>query len=208
VDPNRTAVEIGPDEQLERTARHEAGHICVGLALGHTVNGGTVRPGTEAWGCTLIRSPSVDWRTLEASRPFAMWAPGAQRFVTNRVIMTMAGETAELVLLPRAGRYHPPMRERALQITAEMPAVTAPEIAAVLEEQTNAPGVESDAAHVASLAWAGFGSDWASAGAFLQFCEAQTRAMVAYEAGRIERLASVLESDGTVDGDQIAALLG
>jgi hypothetical protein len=192
-----------------RTRIHEASHVAVARCFGWQLGPMTAAAGLHSEGCALFTVPGVPadvFARMDASRPFTLWEPELRRTLETRVMVSMAGEVGALLLMPRAGRYIPPVRERAVALAASLPEPSAQAVAEV-RELADSPTADTDAHAVAQLAWAGFGSDYASAGMFLQFAEAQTRAIVDQEADRIRRLADVLAERATLTGQAAETVL-
>jgi hypothetical protein len=197
---------VSNDDQRRRTAVHEAGHCLAAHALGWPVRGVTVDGGTEAQGACSAVPPLMERGTFgrETCAPFVLWRPQARQFAEGQALYRMAGEIAELTLIPRAGRSVP-LPEQAAQIAAGLPE-TSPAAVADLAAIVSTPS-DSDARAMALLAWGCFGPDWAGMGAWLGWMEASARAVVGHHAAEIERLAGVLAERGTLDGSAIAAVL-
>lgn len=194
--------------------RHEAGHMVVGVsAFGWHPVGVTTARGIESHGCTRARPraiPSAVFEEAFTERPFISWSPEARRHLEERVVVTMAGELAALMLAPKPGRYELPLRERAMVAVGEMPVASEDpvtvEVVAELRAELDRPG-DSDSEKVFKYCWIAHGSDFASGGSWLQFLEASCRAVIRQETERIELLAAVLAERDTLTGDDVLSLL-
>jgi hypothetical protein len=65
---------------------------------------------------------------------------------------------------------------------------------------TRTPRPTTASAHI-------FLTDWHSAGAFVSWCESQSRALVVAESRRVEKLGLALLENGTLSGSECAAIL-
>jgi hypothetical protein len=195
--------------------RHEAGHMVVSVsAFGWHPVGVTTAGGTESLGCSQARPRAIPGAVFEEAfteRPFICWSPEARRHLEERVVVTMAGELAALMLAPKPGRYALPIRERAMVAVGEMPVVSAEdpvaaEVVTELRAELDRPG-DSDTEKVFKYCWTAHGSDYASGGTWLQYLEASCRAVIKQESERIELLAAVLAERSTLTGDNVLSLL-
>jgi len=104
-----------------------------------------------------------------------------------------------------------PLAERTADLAAELPEDLAPEpaeqnvlaLAASMDDLTGT----TDEEQIADLARRAHGPDILSAHAWLAYLETQTRALIAADAGKIERLAAVLAAEGELGADAIKAVL-
>lgn len=188
---------------------HEAAHQAVAVGMGWKSKGVTVVPGAYSNGCARSLPPPAppgDWARFDAGRPFLAWPEGVQRLVEGRVVSILAGDLAAEVLSPADARLPDQASERLAERIAELPEVTEQE----REKFTglvNDPEAQSDEDQLAKLVWAAHGYDLASAAAWLTFMERQVRQLIGTHAAGIYRLAHVLESQPTLTGEQVEAIL-
>lgn len=203
----------------DRLAVHEAAHQVAAFVLGWELRGCTIEGGSGSDGCSRSLPPKIPAAALREMRehddwPFLLWPEAVRRAVEGIVIQLMSGETAALLLRPKTGRYVLPVGDHALSRAAEVataepvaPHSSSPSLdVARLRADVNTPG-PSDADVIGETIARMFLSDWHSAGAFLSWCEAQTRALVLAESERIERLALALLEYGTLTGSECIVIL-
>jgi hypothetical protein len=91
-------------------------------------------------------------------------------------------------------------------MTAELPPASPADVA-YLQAVMDDPAGDDDAMAVARLAWSAFGHDYASLGAFVSYCEAQTRALIRSAERGIRALGAQLALSGTMSAEAVAAVL-
>jgi hypothetical protein len=193
-----------------RTCVHEAGHSVVASACGWTIGAVTVRPGTVLAGCAAYRPPPVDpeqLRCLDAMRPLVLWPDSLRRRLEADVMVSLAGECAELMLSAlTTGRQPERITETVAAALEDMqPTAGEAEWAASIVDDDVA--MTDDAEHVLKSAWAAFGPDWRSARYWVDLLAAQTHAIVTAEAHKIMYVADLLGDTGLMSAAAMKAAI-
>ena len=196
--------------ELHRTCLHETGHVLMARAFGWDIGALTVTPGRRWAGCADLQPVRFDLdivAAIDTTGPVPAWPEEIRRRLEGDVMVLLAGETAEKVLTPATeGRHPDTAAETAAATLATLPPVSDDDKAWALTTVDNLANTSDEAKITRTLA-AMFGSDLASANAFLNYSEAQCRRFVTLHASDIRRIAAVAEIAGTLSGAAVARLL-
>jgi hypothetical protein len=153
------------------------------------------------------RIPAEVRTRLDPCQPFCLWPEELRRAIESDVLVSMAASVAELTLTGHLGRQEPAVAEQAAELIAAHPATE--EDLSWAQEVVDAPSAEehNDVKTIAKATWTAHGRDLASAGAWLEYMTAQTRALVSLHADQIVRLGDVLADNPLLSGEAIAAML-
>jgi hypothetical protein len=154
----------------------------------------TLTPGVSTLGCswsTAPRIPESDRRRVDAALPLLLWPARVRSYVERRTVVLLAGDWAVWMFsTPRFGRVPPRVAELAEDRLPKLTRSEQAEIASKLME-TVSEG-KSDDEQIAWLCWLAHGDDLITARHWLEYLEAQCRALLMANRGRVERLAAVL----------------
>jgi hypothetical protein len=189
----------------ELTSLHEAGHAAVARALGRTLTVVTTVPGEVFAGCTLSQVRPVRAAVPDVDTPLVTWGGPWMERLAGDICITLAGGIAEELRRSReTARLPESVAGQAMAAAEQMPELATPadraQAAAAVSDQASL----SDAGRLSRDLWVIFGSDHARAGAWLRWCEEETRLLLLQQADGVHRLAALLSEHGTV-GEQAAA---
>lgn len=190
---------------------HEAGHLVIAAVLGRAPLGATVDAGTRLAGCSLFSAPDpipaaavVDF---DPEAPFIIWPGPVQRRLEADVMISLAGEIAELLLTgPAEGRVPDPGAELAAEDLAGFQLAGVEDqtwAAAVVDE----PPMPSDRQAVTQAAFAAFGRDPVQSAAWTTWLASQTRALVIAHEATIRRLAAALDAHKVLGAEALTAVI-
>jgi len=196
------------EEELLRTAAHEAAHAVIAFRLGFAVRWLTIEPGTGCAGAVQFRHPSRPAGKPEMAQPFALWPPGWRDYVERELLVTLAGHEAELRFLPRLGRTPEPVAVAAISALEELPPVSDDQRAEAVAH-VNAPAAEliTDEEHVQKLARVAHGNEHRLGATWIAYMQETAAVLVVQEQAAIVRLGEALTERGVVSGEQAAAII-
>jgi hypothetical protein len=200
------------DDERHATAVHESGHVVVASAVGWKPGAMTLEGGRALTGCSFATPPPVCAEALAllgtAETTFTLWPSAVRERVERDALVTMAGDIAKAMFVPRSGRMPEPVSIPAGRPASlgDLPPPTDAErraTAAAVDDLS----VECDALKVERLGRVAHGPDIASAACWLQFLEQQCRALLLRHKDRVAWLAIVLAESGTLGAEAVAALV-
>jgi hypothetical protein len=191
----------------EWTHIHEAGHATVVHALHWPLGAITARAGIHADGCTIYSVPLPDGEPC-VDQPLAMWPASWQQWALGSAMVLAAGEEAtHLLARPQTTTRLPD------DVYSTAAAAVAARDEPSDQERASLATVTDDAEHpadadrLAHLAWLVHDGDPLTTSAWLAYVAESTRAVLLGSAGRLMRLAELLDVADVVSARAAAACL-
>jgi len=159
-----------------------------------------VLAGATRWEREPMSADVLD--VLEISGPLVTWPWPLRERLEREVLMYLAGDEAERLVVPRAGRVRDPVTVRAAELASDADR----QWQAAYTAGPGDPHTDSDAARVAGYLFLAFGRGASDESlAWLAWCQAAARSLVAGHAEEILRLADALSVHGVLGAEGIAA---
>lgn len=137
--------------------------------------------------------------------PLFLWPEAHRRWVEERTIVYLAGDTTARLLAPRLGREPEPVTVQAIEIAQEYPATeTEEQWAAEAVEDATSP---SDPEAIALLAMWAHRHDPQARARWLDHLEAQAAAIIRLREGQIRELADLLGETPVLSAVAVAELV-
>ncbi|MGH3272837.1 MAG: hypothetical protein ACRDNZ_00735, partial [Streptosporangiaceae bacterium] len=112
------------EDELVRTAYHEAGHDVIAEDMGRQVRFLSAVAGATCAGCTNLDRVRLPAGKPPVHLPLTLWSAEWQAYWAGEALITLAGDEAELRFAPRLGRTPERVAVAAIDLLDELPEIS------------------------------------------------------------------------------------